>query len=146
MKFYLVLILSLTGLILYAQDSQDFEMVLMTDTYTRQAPYGMRYYKNGETKPFTGKLYGRYDNGELLTVQEYVDGIGNGTWTQYNPDGSISEQGTYQNNRVEGPVTQYYDDGSIKAKGQYRHWKSPIGEWTYYDRAGNVVHRMTYTP
>jgi antitoxin component YwqK of YwqJK toxin-antitoxin module len=95
--------------------------------------------------PFTGILYGRYDNGQLMTIQEYVDGIGNGTWVQFNPDGTKLEQGTYVDNRVEGPVTQFYEDGSIKAKGQYLHWKKPIGEWVYYDREGKVVHEMTYT-
>ncbi|MDA0973642.1 MAG: hypothetical protein O2867_07920 [Bacteroidetes bacterium] len=47
---------------------------------------------------------------------------------------------------MEGPVTLFYEDGSVKARGQYRHWKQPIGNWTYYDRNGNVVHEMTYTP
>jgi antitoxin component YwqK of YwqJK toxin-antitoxin module len=80
-----------------------------------------------------------------MTMQEYVNGIGNGSWVQFNPDGTKLEQGTYNDNRVEGPVVQFYEDGSIKAKGQYLHWKKPIGKWIYYDRKGKVVHEMTYT-
>jgi antitoxin component YwqK of YwqJK toxin-antitoxin module len=122
-------------------------MIPMTETYQRAADgIGSRYYQDGSSSPFTGVLYGRYDNGELMTTQDYVDGIGNGKWTSYDPDGRKNEEGTYVENRVEGPVTLFYEDGSVKARGQYKHWKQPIGKWIYYDRQGNVVHEMTYTP
>ncbi|WP_116109218.1 toxin-antitoxin system YwqK family antitoxin [Lewinella sp. IMCC34191] len=117
----------------------------MSATIQQPANYGIRYFLRGADTSFTGVLYGRYDNGELLTVQEYEDGLGNGTWINFNPDGTKFEQGTYRNNRVEGPVVRYYDDGSVKARGQYRHWKQPIEEWTFYDREGNVVHTQVYT-
>lgn len=127
-------------------DTAGQNMVPMSDTYQRfTTSYGNRYFENGSDHPYSGILYGRYDNGQLMTLQEYSKGIGNGTWIQFNPDGTKDEQGTYVENRVEGPVIRYWEDGSIKAKGQYRHWKQPIGKWTYYDRKGNVVHTMTYT-
>ncbi|RZS99466.1 toxin-antitoxin system YwqK family antitoxin [Aquimarina brevivitae] len=127
-------------------DTVGQSMIPMSDTYQKAAPvYGNQYFENGKKKPYTGILYGKYDNGQLMTLQEYTDGIGNGTWVQFNPDGTKQEQGTYKENRVEGPVTQYWEDGSVKAKGYYRHWKQPIGKWTYYDRKGNIVHTMTYT-
>ncbi len=123
------------------------KQIPMSETYQRASDgVGNRYYEEGSDVPFTGILYGRYDNGELMTTQEYVDGIGNGTWTSYDPDGRKYEEGTYVDNRVEGPVVLYYEDGSVKARGQYRHWKQPIGKWTYYDRSGSVVHTMVYTP
>ena len=121
--------------------------VPMSDTYLRYSQdHGYQYFQNGSDQPYTGVLYGKYDNGQIMTLQEYTDGIGNGIWIQFNPDGTKDEQGTYVENRVEGPVIRYWEDGSIKAKGQYRHWKQPIGKWIYYDREGNVVHTMTYTP
>ena len=64
-------------------------------------------------------------------MQEYVDGVGNGKWVDYNPEG-IKE-------------CFYYENGMVKSKGQYEHWKKPIGEWKYYDMKGNLVHTMTYT-
>jgi len=118
----------------------------MARTYQKPYKLGGIYYEKGTTKPFTGILYGRYDNGQLLTLQEFKDGVGNGTWINYAPDGKKEIQGTYKDNRIEGPATIFYEDGSIKAKGQYRHWKRPIGLWTYYDRAGKVVDQITYTP
>ncbi|XLS30276.1 toxin-antitoxin system YwqK family antitoxin [Flavobacteriaceae bacterium M23B6Z8] len=126
--------------------SPEENMVAMSDTYTRSSSdSSVRYYQKGSDKPFTGLLYARYDNGELQSVQQFVDGVGNGTWTNYDPDGRKESEGTYKDNRVEGPVTFFYENGSIKAKGQYVHWKNPIGWWIFYDRQGNIVSKRRYT-
>lgn len=119
--------------------------IAMSDTYQKAYKLGSVYYKNGTKEPFTGILYGKYDNGNLKTVQEYVNGIGNGKWIDYDPLGNKICEGTYKDNLVEGPVKFYYEDGNLKAEGQYLHWKRPIGLWKYYDKNGKVVHRETYT-
>ena len=79
-------------------------MVSMSDTYQKAYKLGSVYYEIGTNKPYTGVLYGTYDNGKLMTTQDYVDGIGNGKWTQYDPYGNKECEGTYIDNRVEGPV------------------------------------------
>ncbi|WP_412560934.1 toxin-antitoxin system YwqK family antitoxin [Winogradskyella sp. MIT101101] len=128
-----------------AQEAEVKKLVAMSDTYQKAYKYGSKYYEVGSDEPFTGVLYGKYDNGNYMTMQEYVDGIGNGKWIDFDPYGRKVCEGTYKDNRVEGPITFYYEDGSIKSKGQYTHWKRPIGEWTYYDKEGNVVSTMTFT-
>lgn len=120
-------------------------LVAMSDTYQKAYKLGSIYYKTGTSIPYTGILYGTYNNGNYQTMQEYVDGIGNGKWIDFNPEGVKEAEGTYINNRVEGPVKLFYEDGSLKAEGQYLHWKKPIGLWKYYDKSGNLVHTMTYT-
>ena len=147
MKYY---ILSLVFATLSCTSSAQTEttnqkMVSMSDTYQKAYKLGSVYYEIGTNKPYTGVLYGTYDNGKLMTTQDYVDGIGNGKWTQYDPYGNKECEGTYIDNRVEGPVTFFYEDGSIKSKGQYAHWKQPIGKWTYYDKQGKIIHTMVYT-
>ena len=82
----------------------------------------------------------------MLSVQQFENGVGNGIWINYDPEGNKECQGTYINNRVEGPVIFYYENGSVKSTGQYRDWKRPIGLWTYYDRKGKVVSRIVSTP
>ncbi len=117
----------------------------MNDTYQKAYKLGSMYYKTGTDIPFTGVLFGKYDNGNYQTMQEYVDGVGNGKWTDFNPEGIKECEGTYKDNRVEGPVTFFYEDGSVKSMGQYLHWKRPIGKWKYYDKKGNLVHSMNFT-
>ncbi|WP_035563436.1 toxin-antitoxin system YwqK family antitoxin [Hymenobacter sp. IS2118] len=127
-------------------DTTRQKRVAMSDTYQRPSPEGSRYYERGSTRPYTGLLYGRYANGQYQTIQQFQDGLGNGYWIDFDPEGRKERQGTYRANRIEGPVTCFYENGRVKSKGQYRHWKRPIGEWVYYDQQGRVAHRMTYTP
>lgn len=61
------------------------EMAPMSDTYQKAYKLGSVYYKTGTNTPFTGILYGKYDNGNYQTMQEYVAGVGNGKWIDYNP-------------------------------------------------------------
>lgn len=126
-------------------DTSEQRMLPMSATTQRYASQGNRYYETGAKEPFTGLLYGKYENGEFLSLQEYVDGVGNGYWIDFDPMGRMECKGTYINNRVEGPVTFYYENGAVKAEGQYLHWKQKIGKWTYYNEAGAVVHTMVYT-
>lgn len=121
------------------------EMYAMSETVIKYEN-GAKYYLKGTDKPYTGFLYAKYDNGQPLSVQQFENGMGNGIWINYDPEGNKECQGTYVKNRVEGPVTFYYEDGSIKSTGQYRDWKRPIGLWAYYDRKGNVVSKIVFTP
>ena len=121
------------------------KMYSMAETHAAYSGSEYKYYVSGSDTPYTGYLCARYNNGELQSVQQFVDGVGNGEWIDFDPDGRISCKGTYVNNKVEGPVTFYYEDGSVKSEGQYRHYKRPIGWWTFYDRDGNVVSRQLYT-
>lgn len=126
-------------------DTKNQRMIPMSQTYQKAYELGGVYYETGTKKPFTGILYGKYDNGKLMTMQEYVNGIGNGKWIDFDPYERKICEGTYKNNRVEGPVKFFYENGSLKSEGQYLHWKKPIGLWKYYDKKGNIVHTMTYT-
>jgi antitoxin component YwqK of YwqJK toxin-antitoxin module len=122
------------------------EMVSMNNANVKYGGlYGQQYYANGSHIPFTGFLCARYDNGQFESVQQFKDGIGNGVWINYNPDGSKESQGTYVNNKTEGPATLFYEDGSIKATGNYVHLKNKVGLWTFYDREGNVVSKRYFT-
>jgi len=147
MKKLLILITFLIPLItIQAQiETKPQKIISMSDTYQKAYKMGSIYYEKGSNKPFSGILYGKYDNGNFMTMQEYVNGIGNGTWIDFDPLGRKVCEGTYKDNRVEGPVTFYYEDGSVKSKGQYLHWKQPIGLWTYYDEKGNKVSTINYT-
>lgn len=129
----------------YAQiDTLGQKMVAMQDTYQKPYEVGTVYYEKNSQKPYTGVLYGTYANGNYLSIQEYKNGVGNGTWINYYENGVRKEVGTYINNLVEGPVTQYREDGSLKATGHYKHWRKKVGIWRYYDAKGNVREQIDY--
>lgn len=147
----LILFLSLSPLISFAQSDEvilpsESTMVSMNDaSVVYGTPLGQQYFVKESKEPYTGWLYARYDNGELEAAQQFVDGIGNGIWINYNPDGSKDSQGTYVNNKTEGPAKLFYDDGSVKAEGDFIHLKRKVGWWFFYDREGNVVSKRLFT-
>ena len=126
-------------------DTLDRNMISMSETYEKPYKVGSVYFQKGSSEPFTGILFGKYDNGRYLTMQEYVDGIGNGKWVNYYQDGSLKEIGTYVNNLVEGPISKFYPNGTLKAKGTYKHWKIKVGKWFYYDETGKLSKTIDYS-
>jgi len=103
-----------------------------------------RYYKSGESQPFTGVLFTKWENGNYKTRQEFVDGVGQGKWINYWSNGNLKEVGTYVQNKVEGPIKKYFEDGKLQASGNYKDWRIRVGEWQYYDKSGRLVLSENY--
>jgi antitoxin component YwqK of YwqJK toxin-antitoxin module len=103
-----------------------------------------RYYARGESEPFTGILYSKFPNGQYDSWQEYVDGVGQGTWINYYENGNYREVGTYEQNRVEGPIKKYHPNGVLQAEGTYKDWRIRIGVWKYYDEEGQLLDSVDY--
>ena len=103
-----------------------------------------RYFEKGATKPFSGILYARYSNGQYQSRQEFVDGIGEGTWINYYENGQLKEVGTYRQNRVEGPIKKYDESGRLRAEGTYKDWRIRVGKWTFYYPDGTVEKVQDY--
>jgi antitoxin component YwqK of YwqJK toxin-antitoxin module len=125
-------------------DTLGQRMISMNATVEKPYKVGSVYYKKGESKPFTGVLFGKYNNGKYLSIQEYKDGIGNGKWVNYYVDGTVKEIGTYNDNRVDGPIEQFHPNGRLKAKGTYKHWRKKTGVWFYYDMEGAFIKKVKH--
>lgn len=141
-----ILILSLAfPFFLNAQiDTTNQEMVSMTDTYQKTYKGEYRYFKKGNAKPYEGVLFGKHSNGNYASIQEYKNGLGDGTWINFYENGNIKESGTYQKNKVAGPIQKFYPSGKIKSQGTYRDWRIRVGEWTYYNENGAVIKTEDY--
>lgn len=151
MNKYLSLALIILPLLSFGQKDTlilppESEMISMNDAnVTYGGQYGQQYFANGSDEPYTGFLVARYDNGEFESVQQYVNGYGNGIWINYDPDGRKESEGTYVNNKTIGPAKLFYEDGSVMASGEFIHLKKRIGWWYFYDREGNVVSKRYFT-
>ena len=118
--------------------------ISMSDAEGKSQDGIYRYYKKGESKPFTGILFSKHSNGQIDSWQEYVDGVGQGKWINYYDNGNFREVGNYEQNRVEGPISKFYPDGTLKAKGNYKDWRIKIGKWEYFDTSGNLASTIDY--
>lgn len=125
-------------------DTASQEMVSMANATGKMRQGQYTYFKNGDDQPFTGVLYAQFANGNFESIQEFRDGVGNGTWVNYYENGALKEVGTYVENRVEGPIKKYYPSGKIQAEGTYRSWRIRVDEWTYYDENGQGVKTEDY--
>ncbi|WP_425392054.1 toxin-antitoxin system YwqK family antitoxin [Ekhidna sp.] len=132
--------------------SQNFPSEIDTSQYARtmgevigKRSEGMyRYFENGESDPFEGVLYAKYENGNYKSWQEYSAGVGQGQWINFYENGNMEEWGTYIQNKVEGPIKKYHENGQLKAEGLYREWRVRVGKWKYYDTSGKFIKAEDY--
>lgn len=103
-----------------------------------------RYYAKGESQPFTGVLYAKYPNGQLSSCQEFVNGVGQGSWINYYENGNYKEVGTYEQNLVQGPIQKFHPNGRLQAEGRYKDWRIRVGTWKYYDEQGRLLKMEDY--
>ena len=108
-------------------------MIAMSETVTKPLKAANVYFEKGSDTPFTGILYRRYENGYMLTMRQYIYGVANGHWINFDPQGRMEIKGTFIDIKAEGPVTLYYETDQVKVEGQYVHKKNPIGKWIIYD-------------
>lgn len=119
--YFIILGIILTSISQEQIDTFQQRMVSMNETIGKPYKVGSIYYKIGELALFTGVLFGKYSNGKHLSIQEYKNGIGNGTWINYYEDGTTKEIGAYVDNLVGGPIEMSYHNGVLKARGTYAH-------------------------
>ena len=100
-------------------------MITMSETVTKPHKAANVYFEKGGDTPFTGILYGRYENGHMFTMREYIHGVANGQWINFDPQGGMEIKGTFIDIKVEGPVALYYETDQVKVEGQYVHKKKP---------------------
>jgi antitoxin component YwqK of YwqJK toxin-antitoxin module len=72
----------------------------------------------------------------------FAEGLLHGSYTRWNPDGSLLETGLYLNGLREG-MWEIYKEGQVKGVGTYKHGK-PFGEWRYYSPEGRVLYWKRY--
>jgi len=74
-------------------------------------------YRN-EKKDSIWKYYSDYD-GVLLSEEQFTEGIKNGLFRTFYPDGKVAEAINYRDGKKDGDWIQYFDDGKLKFKGAY---------------------------
>jgi antitoxin component YwqK of YwqJK toxin-antitoxin module len=121
----------------YPNDSLKATMSFRKDG---KSSYARMFHGNGK-RMAEGKYVGRemkdsvwtyYDEtGTLLSREKYKSGLKDGPAFVYFPDGSISEERNYTDDKQHGPFRQYHDSNKLKASGMYRDGKME-GKMTYF--------------
>jgi len=95
-----------------------------------------------------GKLNGKsilyyLDSGKPAEIREYKQGVKEGTYLKYFPDGKTMTEGLYHNNQLHGDFTVYYNDETIEIKGQYENGRKS-GNWEYFTENGEPITEEQY--
>jgi len=93
-------------------------------------------YKKGILHGTTKTFYP--ETGNVAEIIEYVNGIKEGPYKKYFPDGELMTEGTYKNDVLEGKFLLYYPNGKIQVKGKYKNGRQ-IGNWEYFDENGKHI-------
>jgi antitoxin component YwqK of YwqJK toxin-antitoxin module len=86
--------------------------------------------------------FGRYTeyfhSGKILGEGPMLGNRQVGHWRFYSEvDGTLSEEGDFEDDKKHGEWITYYPDGKISSKGKYQH-DEPIGKWEYFFENGAV--------
>ena len=89
---------------------------------------GLKYEVNTD-KPFSGKTFITYENGQNKVEGSWKSGIKDGLWTYYSENGSKDSSGTYKDGKKDGLWTEWYENGKKMNEGIYKDGKKD-GNWT----------------
>ncbi len=93
-----------------------------------------------------GKKEGKwvYYVGDSKDEIEYSDGLMNGWYRSFYPDGEIRYEGKYVDDNPNGEHTWYWDNRKIKQKGKYVMGRKN-GDWKKFDSNGIPLIIISYT-
>ena len=88
-------------------------------------------YKKFTDVPFTG------DVDEGLEQGNYKNGMQEGPWTHYHPNGQLKSKGEYKSGRQEGLWVRYHENGQLRSKGDYKN-DTQEGLWVTHNKNGQL--------
>ena len=120
-----------------------------------QTPFSgntLDFYPNGQYKEVIyykkGKPHGQkdrfYENGQLASTGNYIDGNEDGVWDRYDilglkenyKDGKLKSKGNFKDGKEDGPW-EFYGTIATLEKGNFKEGKKD-GVWTTYFQDGQV--------
>ena len=78
-----------------------------------------------------------YESGQVYMQGSLKDGLREGDWQSFHPDGRTQSVGTYINGLREGYGAAYYENGNLLYEGYYHEGKE-CGTWKFYDEIGEL--------
>jgi antitoxin component YwqK of YwqJK toxin-antitoxin module len=99
----------------------------------------------GEIEEYTvnerGEKHGSYtfkdEYGQTLVYHSYIDGLMEGPYIEYYPNGRMKFVCRCKNNMIEGEYCEWYEDGSIKEESIYKNGRKD-GESIEWSRKGAI--------
>ena len=113
------------------------------DISQKQIRNGVVYTVN-EDKPFTGKIVGKYENGQKKLVENFKNGKFEGEQVYYYENGQIEEKVSYKDGNPIGVYYEYHRNGEVAYTGEFLNGKKN-GEWNRYTEDKKLILTERYS-
>lgn len=146
----------LQEVIAMASDCEE-ELIATERCFAQEAPNGEEgftqyYFSNGDQLQSVGhysqgiqegfwKVY--YPNGELEWEGHFSQGKREGFWKDYYENGQVQEEGHYVACKREGFWKFYHASGQVEQEGFYQE-AVRVGKWQFYDEKGQFIHEVYF--
>ena len=98
-------------------------------------------FKNGERDGLTEQFYN--DTGKLRVSANYKNGVLDGEFKAYYPNGNLQGEVIYKNGEMNGEYKEYNENKSIRLSGNYKN-NLQDGEWKSYLEDGTLESIVNY--
>ena len=106
--------------------------------------YGDKWFKENEDRPFNGIVFDlSKETGNKILGYKMVDGLKNGLYQEWYPDGKPKSKGKYLNHTQVGDWTYWHENGQKKSEGNYKTGKRD-GSYTEWYKNGQINVEKTY--
>lgn len=112
------------------------------DISQKQIRNGVVYTINQET-PYTGKVIGKYENGQIKIKENFKNGKYDGEQLSYFENGQIKEKINFENGVAVGTYYEYHKNGEIAYTGTFFNGKKN-GNWNRYTDEKKLILTETY--
>lgn len=100
-------------------------------------------YKNG--KLYTGDCSDYFSNGQVRSIQTYLNGMDHGKWKFYHPGQIPQTLGEFKNGIRIGTWKYYYSNGKIWKINKYDSTGKKVGKWFTYAMDGTTDTIVTFS-
>ena len=94
-------------------------------------------------KPYTGRVFDFYENGQKKLNGRYRKGLMTGQWKYYYENGHKKEVGIYKDGEQEGKWTYWFENGQKESEGKYEDGLRSA-EWIFWNENGDLNRSIYY--
>ena len=99
---------------------------------------GIYYFKDSDT-PYTGKVYGLYENGQKKAEVNFKDGKRDGLELQWYENGQKQFEANFKDGKPDGLNLGWHENGQKKAEGNWKDDKVVEGSRKFWNSKGEPV-------
>ena len=101
------------------------------------------HYLKGSNKPYKGKVFRLYKNGQKKIEANMKDGKPDGLTFGWHENGKKMQEVKWNEGKAEGSATWWYESGQKKLSGTFKEGKRH-GLWTWWDEGGQKKSEISF--